>query len=398
MIGGLDLSNISKDTIRTWIRAQALQLGFRDCGFVSVEHPLFEDQMRHLQNWLDKGLHGDLYFLEENHHLRANPSLLVNGAKTIISVRMDYLHTAPTPRYIDDNHRPNHAIIARYARGRDYHKTLRQKLKQLARLIENELPKWCNLGVNAEIPFVFRPFSDSAPIFEKAIANVAGLGWEGKHTLLINRHGGSFFNLGELFISLDLSDDTEKTLPKSLCGSCTACIDICPTTAIIAPYTLDVSACIAYLTIEYTGIIDMKYRKAIGNRVFGCDDCQLICPWNKFAKISTIIDYAPRHGLDNIKLLDLWGWSEGEFMTNTEGSPIRRTGYIGLLRNVAIALGNSMDGRVADIISTEQARHTINALQSKLGMNDMLDEHIRWAIEELVKSPSFSHPNKKSNP
>ncbi|MDO4895951.1 MAG: tRNA epoxyqueuosine(34) reductase QueG [Moraxella sp.] len=363
-----------RHAIKSWIKTQALELGFADCGFLSVSHELFAKQTAHLQAWLDQNLHGSLEFLKENHHLRANPALLVAGAKTIISVRMDYLYTTPKPRTIQDNDRPNHAIIARYARGRDYHKTMRQKLKQLAKLIQNELPNWHGLGVGAENAFVFRPFSDSAPIFERAIAEHCGLGWTGKHTLLINRHGGSFFNLGELFVSLELSDDNASIPVKNLCGSCSACMDICPTRAIIAPHTLNAGACISYLTIEHKGVIDTRYRKAIGNRVFGCDDCQLICPWNKFARLTTVSDYAPRHGLDDIGLLDIWHWNEHEFLEKTEGSPIRRTGYLGFLRNVAIALGNS---------SPADKNAVLEALSHKLGISEMLDEHIRWAMSEL---------------
>ena len=365
------------DTVKDWIRAKASELGFADCGFLSVHHPLFAEQTQALKAWLDQGLHGTLDFMHNNHELRANPHKLVDGAKTIISVRMDYLHTLPAPRRIEDNERPNHAIIARYARGRDYHKTVRQQLKKLARAIESELPNWTHLSIGADKPFVFRPFSDSAPIFERPIADAAGLGWTGKHTLLINRQAGSSFNLGELFISLDLMGDTESHPVKVHCGSCTACMDICPTKAIIAPYTLDAGACISYLTIEHKGSIDVKYRKAIGNRIFGCDDCQLICPWNRYAKLATVADYAPRHGLDEVRLLDVWAWDEDEFLTKTEGSPLRRTGYLNLLRNTAIALGNS---RPDDTAKAD----TIKALRSRLGMDAMLDEHIYWAIDELI--------------
>lgn len=366
----------SRDVVKAWIKSQALALGFTDCGFLSVHHGLFAEQTKRLQSWLSDDLHGSLEFLKENHHLRADPSLLVTGAKTIISVRMDYLQTSPKPRTIQDNDRPNHAIIARYARGRDYHKTMRQKLKQLAKLIKNELPNWYGLGVGAENAFVFRPFSDSAPIFERAIAEAVGMGWTGKHTLLINRHGGSFFNLGELFVSLTLCDDNVSIPVKNLCGSCSACMDICPTSAIIAPHTLNAGTCISYLTIEHKGIIDIKYRKAIGNRIFGCDDCQLICPWNKFAKLATISDYQARHGLDDIALLDIWRWHEDEFLVKTEGSPLRRTGFWGLMRNVAIALGNS---------NPTDTHNVLSALHDRLGLNDVLDEHILWAMGELSK-------------
>lgn len=360
--------------VRAWIHQKAIELGFSDCGFISVHHPIFAEQTAALKAWLDKGLHGTLDFMHDNHELRANPHKLVDGAKTIISVRMDYLSTTPKRRSIEDNERPNHAIIARYARGRDYHKTLRQKLKQLAKAIEQELPNWQHLNIGADKPFIFRPFSDSAPIFERSLAEKAGLGWTGKHTLLINRQGGSFFNLGELFISLDLAEPNKSTPTKAHCGSCTACIDVCPTKAIIEPHVLDAGACISYLTIEHKGSIDVKYRKAIGNRIFGCDDCQLICPWNRYAKLAVVPDYAPRHGLDDITLLDVWQWDEATFLNNTEGSPLRRTGYLNLLRNTAIALGNSQPNDKSKLILS---------LQNRLGISEMLDEHIIWAINEL---------------
>ncbi len=363
-----------RELIKDWIRQTALALGFSDVGFISVHHPLFKTELTRLQDWLARGLYGSLSFMKDNHHLRADPSLLVPGAKTIISVRMDYLHELPARRKISDNDKPNHAIIARYARGRDYHKTMRAKLKQLAKLIEAKLPDWHGLGVGAENALIFRPFSDSAPIFERALAEHAGLGWSGKHTLLINRQGGSFFNLGELFLSLDLADTDESHAPKNHCGSCTACIDICPTRAIISAGELDTAACISYLTIEHEGSIDVKYRRAIGNRIFGCDDCQLICPWNRYAKVASVADYAPRHGLDNITLLEVWAWDEAEFLAKTEGSPLRRTGYLNLLRNTAIGLGNS---------TPDVPDNTIAALSARLGMDVMLDEHIIWAIDEL---------------
>ena len=355
--------------VKQWIKAQAQTLGFADCGFLSVHHPLFTKQIEQLQKWLDKGYEGQLQFMHNNHHLRAHPEQLVEGAKTIISVRMDYLTQAPTPRAVTDNDHPNQGIIARYARGRDYHKTMRSRLKQLALNIEAMLPEWQHLDIGSDKEFVFRPFSDSAPIFERPIADAAGLGWTGKHTLLINKQAGSFFVLGELFLSLELPDDQPV---KEHCGSCSACIDVCPTQAIVAPYELNASACISYLTIEHDGIIDTKYRRAIGNRVFGCDDCQLICPWNRYANLTTVEDFAPRHGLDNSNLLELWQWQEADFLNNTQGSPLRRTGYINFLRNVAIGLGNA-----------NASLHVIEQLKSKLTLhNAMLDEHIEWAITE----------------
>lgn len=355
--------------VKNWIHEQALALGFADCGFINVSHPVFEQQMQGLRDWLAEGHHGQLSFLELNHDKRANPGLLVEGTRTIISVRMDYLETPPKPRQIEDNSRPNHAIIARYARGRDYHKTLRSRLKKLAQQIEAMLPQWQHLDVNAEKPFVFRPFSDSAPIFERPLADAAGLGWTGKHTLLINKQSGSFFVLGELFLSLTLPDDSPV---RAHCGSCSACIDVCPTQAIIGPYKLKADACISYLTIEHDGVIDEKYRKAIGNRVFGCDDCQLICPWNRYAKISPIDDFLARHNLDNSLLAELWQWSEETFLTKTQGSPIRRTGYTNFLRNSAIGIGNAPYDET-----------NIALLESRLGtLGEVLDEHIQWAISE----------------
>lgn len=355
--------------VKDWIREQALALGFADCGFIGVNHPVFAAQMQGLRDWLAAGHYGQLKFMELNHDKRANPSLLVEGSRTILSVRMDYLEVAPKPRRIEDNHRPNHAIIARYARGRDYHKTMRSRLKQLAQKIETMLPQWQHLDVNADQPFVFRPFSDSAPIFERPLADAAGLGWTGKHTLLINKQSGSFFVLGELFLSLELPDDKPVT-PH--CGSCSACIDICPTKAIIGPYKLKADACISYLTIEHDGIIEEKYRKAIGNRVFGCDDCQLICPWNRYANLSPIDDFLARHNLDNSLLIELWQWSEAMFLDKTQGSPLRRTGYVNFLRNLAIGIGNA-----------PYTADNITALESRLGtLGDVLDEHIHWAIAE----------------
>ena len=355
--------------VKDWIREQALALGFADCGFIGVNHPVFAAQMQGLRDWLAAGHYGQLKFMELNHDKRANPGLLVEGSRTILSVRMGYLEVAPKPRRIEDNHRPNHAIIARYARGRDYHKTMRSRLKQLAQKIETMLPQWQHLDVNADQPFVFRPFSDSAPIFERPLADAAGLGWTGKHTLLINKQSGSFFVLGELFLSLELPDDKPVT-PH--CGSCSACIDICPTKAIIGPYKLKADACISYLTIEHDGVIEEKYRKAIGNRVFGCDDCQLICPWNRYANLSPIDDFLARHNLDNSLLIELWQWSEAMFLDKTQGSPLRRTGYVNFLRNLAIGIGNAP--YIAD---------NITALESRLGtLGDVLDEHIHWAIAE----------------
>lgn len=337
--------------LKQWIKQQAMELGFSDCGIAKPDN---HDQIDYLKQYIADGFHADMDYLTQNLDKRANPALLVNHTKSIICVRMDYLAEPPPHRHIPDL--PNHAIVARYARGRDYHKVMRSRLKQLAQRISHKIGQ-----------FESRPFADSAPIFEKALAEKSGLGWTGKHTLLINKKAGSFFFLGELFTSLELPFDEKAS---HHCGSCSACIEICPTQAIVAPYRVDARRCIAYLTIEYQGIIPEEFRKPIGNRIFGCDDCQLICPWNGFAKLSAETDFKARHGLDQISLLNLWQWSEQDFLTYTEGSAIRRTGYQGLRRNVAIGLGNAPYNPV--IINTlQQNQH-----------DEIVQVHVNWAIEQ----------------
>ena len=307
---------------------------------------------------LKRGYHGDMKFLEENLDKRADPTLLIPGTKSIICVRMDYLVETPKPRYVPFE--PDAAIIARYARGRDYHKTMRGRLKTLVAKIREKVGD-----------FESRPFADSAPVFEKSLAENAGMGWTGKHTLLIHKKSGSFFVLGELFTSLELPFDSPAI---KHCGSCTACIDICPTQAIVEPYMLDARKCIAYLTIEYKGIIPEELRRGIGNRVFGCDDCQLICPWNGFAKKTAIEDFNPRHNLDNITLLDLWQWDEAAFLACTEGSPIRRTGYQSFMRNIAIGLGNAgYSAQIVQALQQNRARH-----------DEIVQVHIDWAVAEQL--------------
>ena len=371
----LDTTN-ELNALKGWIKAQAKALGFADCGFVHPTNPIFVKQLGALQTWLAQGKHGDTLFFEDNHDKRANPALLVDKTQSIISVRLDYLVTPPPKRSVPDNERPNSAIIARYARGRDYHKTMRGLLKTLARLIQDKLttdyPQYAN-------DFVFRPFSDSAPIFERALAEQAGLGWTGKHTLLIHPQAGSFFVLGELFTSLPLAED-KKQIETTLshCGSCRACIHVCPTHAIrktpTGHYDVDARLCISYLTIELDGKIPVELRPKIGNRIFGCDDCQLICPWNKFARLATIEDFNPRHRLDEVSLLELWAWDAQDFLTKTEGSPIRRTGYDNFMRNVAVALGNAPFSQAI-----------IDKLQQKRPMlSENTQEHIDWATQQQL--------------
>ncbi|SPL72113.1 tRNA epoxyqueuosine(34) reductase QueG [Acinetobacter stercoris] len=351
----ISTEQLDPEQLKIWIKAQALELGFADCV---IARPDAQDELPRFQEYLERGYHGDMKFLEENLEKRADPTLLVPGTRSIICVRMNYLVEKPKARYVPDE--PNSAVIARYARGRDYHKVMRGRLKTLATRIREKV------GV-----FESRPFADSAPVFEKSLAENAGMGWTGKHTLLIHKKAGSFFVLGELFTSLDLPFDTPAT---KHCGSCSACIDICPTQAIVEPYMLDARKCIAYLTIEYKGVIPEELRQGIGNRVFGCDDCQLICPWNRFAKKASIDDFNPRHGLDHVSLLDLWAWDEETFLNCTEGSPIRRTGFQSFKRNIAIGLGNAPYSD--EILTTLQ--------QKKMQHDDIVQVHIDWAIQQQL--------------
>ena len=349
----ISVNQQDSEELKMWIKTQALELGFADCV---IARPDAQAELPRLKEYLDRGYHADMDFLKENLEKRANPALLIPNTKSIICVRMNYLVESPEPRKVPDA--PNNAIIARYARGRDYHKTMRGRLKILASRIKEKVGD-----------FESRPFADSAPIFEKSLAENAGMGWTGKHTLLIHKRSGSFFVLGELFTSLELPFDEPTT---KHCGSCTACIDICPTQAIVEPYMLDANKCIAYLTIEYKGIIPENLRRGIGNRVFGCDDCQLICPWNGFAKTTDIEDFYPRNKLDDVTLLDLWQWNEETFLKNTEGSPLRRTGYQSFMRNIAIGLGNA------------PYHPTIlkNLQQDRFKDDEIVQVHIDWAIQE----------------
>ena len=357
----IQLDQIDPHALKAWIKVQALALGFADCV---IARPDAQAELPRFKEYLKRGYHGDMKFLEENLEKRADPTLLVPGTKSIICVRMNYLVETPKPRYVP--YEPNAAIIARYARGRDYHKVMRGRLKTLATQIKAKVGE-----------FESRPFADSAPIFEKSLAESAGMGWTGKHTLLIHKKSGSFFVLGELFTSLELPFDSPTT---AHCGSCIACIDICPTKAIVEPYMLDARKCIAYLTIEYQGIIPVELRRGIGNRVFGCDDCQLICPWNSFAKKATIDDFNPRHDLDTVTLLDLWQWDELTFLKRTEGSPLRRTGYKSFMRNVAIGLGNASFS--VKIIEQLKLKREVQS--------ELVQVHIDWAIQEqLTKSQTL---------
>jgi epoxyqueuosine reductase len=333
------------------IRALAAEAGFQRCGISDIA---LEEDERHLRDWLDKGLHGSMRWMAEHGDKRSRPADLVPGTLRVISVGLDYGRDPDEAWAALEN--GERAYVARYALGRDYHKLMRNRLQKLADRVAEDIG-----------PFGFRVFVDSAPVLERALARNAGLGWIGKHTCLIDRDGGSWFFLGEIYIDLPLPVDPPAS---AHCGTCTRCIDICPTQAIVAPHRLDARRCIAYLTIEHEGAIDEDLRPLIGNRIFGCDDCQLVCPWNKFAKTTDEPDFRTRNHLDTATLADLFAWDEDEFLQRTEGSPIRRSGHARWLRNLAIALGNA-----------PTSPEVVAALHSRRGIDDaMVREHVEWAL------------------
>ena len=336
------------------IKAWALELGFQQAGITDTQL----DQAEHyLNQWLGQGRHGEMEYMARHGRKRTRPAELEPGTLRVISLRMDY---QPEEQAAPDKllTQAEIAYISRYALGRDYHKLMRQRLKKLALRIETVTG-----------PFQYRVFVDSAPVMEKPLAEKAGLGWVGKHTNLINRKAGSWFFLGEIYTDLPLTTDQQTS---SHCGSCNACIDICPTKAIVSPYNLDARLCISYLTIELHGEIPEPLRAMIGNRVYGCDDCQLICPWNRFAKYTKEQDFLPRHGLDSAALIDLFGWNEEEFLRKLEGSPIRRIGHERWLRNIAVALGNAPTNQ--QIIEALLAR--------KDHSSSMVRTHVEWALSK----------------
>jgi len=342
--------------LKAEIRRWGEELGFQKVGVSGVDLARAEQR---LQEWLDANHHGTMEYMRRHGTRRSRPGELVAGTVSVIAVRMDYL-PAPQDDALAQLDHESQAYVSRYALGRDYHKVLRGRLRKLARRIEGRVGE-----------FGYRVFVDSAPVLEKAVAEKAGLGWIGKHTNLLDRRAGSWFFLGELYTDLPLPADEPET---SHCGSCRACIDVCPTAAIVAPYQLDARRCISYLTIELKGSIPVEFRKAIGNRIYGCDDCQLYCPWNKFARLSAEPDFAPRHGLDAAQLVDLFAWSESTWLSKTEGSAIRRLGYERWLRNVAVALGNA--DTTPDVIAALNKRRDSD---SKL-----VAEHVAWALAQHV--------------
>ena len=338
------------DRIREWGDA----LGFQALGFTGVDLQQHEE---YLQKWLAKGYHGEMEWMARHGSKRSQPNALVPGTCTVITARMDYLPEGADAEQVLSQ--SELAYISRYALGRDYHKLMRARLATLARQIETQVGTGC-----------YRAFVDSAPVLERALAENAGLGWIGKNTMLLNDKAGSWFFLGEIYTDIPLPPDPPQATQH--CGTCQACLDICPTQAFVAPWVLDARKCISYLTIEFDGVIPEALRQAMGNRIYGCDDCQLVCPWNKFAAQTREPDFAPRHQLDSITLATCFGWDEATFLARTEGSAIRRIGSSQWRRNVAIALGNA---------DTSDA--VVRALQSAVDdPSAVVREHVLWALAQ----------------
>jgi epoxyqueuosine reductase len=342
------------------IREWALELGFSQIGIAGVDLSSAEAG---LQAWLSNGFHGEMAYMQAHGLKRARPAELVPGTVSVITVRMDYLPQATPDGWqaieFERLDRPGEGIVSLYARGRDYHKVLRSRLQKLSDRIAAQVG-----------PFGHRVFTDSAPVLEAELATRSGQGWRGKHTLVLNREAGSMFFLGEIYVDLALPPSDPTT---DHCGSCSACIDVCPTRAIVAPYRLDARRCISYLTIEHAGPIPEDLRPLIGNRIYGCDDCQLACPWNKFAQRNALPDFDERQGLAGSQLVQLFAWTESEFLAHTEGSPIRRIGHERWLRNVAVGLGNALRLRDDPALRT--------ALQSRADHpSSLVREHVAWAL------------------
>ena len=355
-------NSVDQASLREWLGEQSRALGFDGLRITDTH---LGSATERLHEWLEQGRHGQMEYMARHANLRSDPGMLVPGAVRVICVTMNYL----TPQInFDDEWRSlsdsKQAVISMYARGRDYHKVMRNRLQEFAQRIENRIGS-----------FGYRVFTDSAPLMEVELARKAGLGWRGKHTLLLNRESGSTFFLGEILVDVPLPIDQEE---ESHCGTCQACIEICPTQAITTPYQLDARRCISYLTIENPDTIPVEFRRAMGNRVYGCDDCQLICPWNKFAQRSGLPDFVERHGLGKASLLQLWSWTAEEFEKRHEGSAIRRIGYSRWRRNLAVAMGNALADDDVPVSDKDALRA---ALLAALPMSDTLvAEHIEWAL------------------
>ena len=342
------------------LKSEARALGFQQLGIADTD---LDSERAYLERWIALERHGDMHYMERHGRLRSTPGDLVPGTIRVIAVRMDYF---PEPQ--DDARRcleqPERAYIARYALGRDYHKLMRRRLQKLAAWLERQVGD-----------LSYRVFVDSAPVLERALARKAGLGWIGKHTNLLDRHSGSWFLLGEIYTDLPLPCDSPTS---EHCGSCRACIDVCPTGAIVGPQELDARRCISYLTIEQKGAIPVEFRRAIGNRIFGCDDCQLVCPWNRYARLTGEDDFRPRHGLDAARLVDLFAWTESDWSARTAGSALRRPGFEGWRRNIAVALGNAPPGP-----------EVTAALERGAGdPSPLVREHVDWARAEQAQKRS----------
>lgn len=358
---------LSPQTLLLRIRQAAAGLGFAHVGVADVDLRSAEPG---LLAWLEQGFHGSMDYMAAHGLRRARPVELVPGTVRVLTARMDYLPAATLPDWRTHElarlAQPGEAVISLYARGRDYHKVLRSRLQKLADAITQMVG-----------PFGHRVFTDSAPVLEAELASRSGQGWRGKHTLVLSREAGSAFFLGEIYIDLALPLTEPVT---SHCGECRACIDICPTQAIVAPYRLDARRCISYLTIEHTGSIPEELRPLIGNHVYGCDDCQLTCPWNKFAQRNALPDFDERQGLGHAQLLHLWSWSEAQFLQRTEGSPIRRIGHARWQRNLAVALGNALRSST-DAEERFALQQALLQTQAK-GLDALVREHVQWALAQ----------------
>ena len=347
-----------KPNLKNQIKKLGLELGFQQVGITDTK---LDQHHHYYHQWIKDNFHGEMSYMARNIDKRLQPALMVPDTLSVICVRLDYLpDEGDWPEHLLSE--TNMAYVSRYALGRDYHKLMRKRLQRFADKISDLV------GEHG-----YRVFTDSAPVLEKALASKAGIGWQGKHSNILHREHGSWFFLGEIYTDLQL--DSDEALDNH-CGSCTSCIDVCPTQAIVAPYVVDARRCISYLTIEHKSAIPVEFRAAIGNRIYGCDDCQIFCPWNRFAKISQEVDFEPRHGLDRISLLECLNWSAEEFEQKTLGSAIRRIGYQSWLRNIIVALGNA-----------PHDPHIINALKARYeSQNALIREHIDWAIQQQSKT------------
>ncbi|MCG2633434.1 MAG: tRNA epoxyqueuosine(34) reductase QueG [Gammaproteobacteria bacterium] len=354
----MELERLSRK-IERWGNA----LGFDQIGITDINLQRAEGR---LERWLKDKFHGEMEYMARHGSKRSHPEELCPGTLRVISARLNYWPGESSEKLWNLLENPDQAYVSRYALGRDYHKILRRRLQQLATQIETETGS-----------FGYRVFTDSAPVLEKPLAEKAGLGWIGKHTNLINRQAGSWFFLGEIYTDLPLPPNTQRE--PDHCGNCQACIDVCPTGAIVAPYRLDARRCISYLTIELKGAIPVEFRPLIGNRIFGCDDCQLVCPWNRFAQTAELPDFTPRHSLESISLVELMNWDEATFLARTTGSAIRRIGYERWQRNLAVALGNVPNPTPKVVTTLEQQRAS--------NPSELVREHLDWALVQHRERP-----------